>query len=77
MLDESIGKNHYRLLKVLEEFGMAPPILSKIKSMILSNISNNYNGENRSYAESNKVDEEINLLRIQRHSAKSGNLSSY
>jgi hypothetical protein len=39
--------------------------------MILSNISNNYNGKNFSYIDRNNVDEEINLLRTQRQNAKS------
>jgi hypothetical protein len=57
--------------KVLAEFGMAPPILAKLKSIMLSNISNNYNGNNLNYVERNNIDDEINLLRIQRQSAKS------
>ncbi len=57
--------------KVLAEFGMAPPILSKIQSMILSNIPNNNYGENLSYAERNKVDEEINAIKIEVRNAKS------
>jgi hypothetical protein len=49
---------------------MAPPILGKLKSMLTMNISTIDNGENLSYIERNNVDDEINLLRIQRQSAK-------
>ena len=47
--------------KVLAEFGMAPPILAKLKSMLTMNISNIGNGEDLSYVEGNNVDDEINL----------------
>ncbi len=43
--------------KVLSEFGMALPVISKIKSLITIKFSNNYNGD-----ENNKVEEELRAL---------------
>jgi len=57
-LSKTIAENS----KVLAEFGMGPPVLSRIKSLI----SVNYN------AESNDVDEEIRQLTIQHKNVKSG-----
>jgi hypothetical protein len=48
--------------KVLSEFGMAPPILSRIKSLI----SENYSPIN------NQVDGEIKRIQLQRQNIKSG-----
>jgi hypothetical protein len=48
--------------KVLSEFGMAPPILSRIKSLI----SENYSTIN------NQTDEEIKRIRLKRQNIKSG-----
>ena len=48
--------------KVLSEFGMAPPILSRIKSLI----SENYSPTNK------EVDDEIKRIQLQRQNIKSG-----
>jgi hypothetical protein len=57
-LSKTIGENS----KVLAEFGFAPPLLSRIKSLI----TGNYNTEN------NKVNEDIERIRLLSQNDKSG-----
>jgi hypothetical protein len=56
-----LSKTIAEISKVLADFGMAPPILSKISNII----SMNYNGQG------NQDSEELRQLRVQRQQAKS------
>jgi hypothetical protein len=64
-LINQISKTIAENSKILAEFGMAPPVLYKIKSLISSELSNINNGEN------NMVNKEINTISIQPQNTKS------